>query len=348
VGGNLRLICEALGCACAAVEKAFSSRSLATLGFWMAMDDQNRALFRGLLDRIVGRESVAAPYHAYTKQFDVEVAALNLDDAIGALTSEEAALLRQASQEFDAGLLPWKTRLHILAAEAAGRVRQAMPLEDREATIVSLLFDQSGSMRGQKMLFAAAAADACQEFLQTLKVRVEVLGFTTVRWRGGKSRSRWISLGRLRFPGRLNDLLHIVYRPATDTRASTGGPAFRQMLRPDLPKENIDGEALEWAIGRLRNYPQPRKILIVISDGAPVDDSTLDANSADYLFEHLKAVIETVEQDGDVVPYAMGLGFEVGALYKRSAFVGAPDELGAALLSLIERALTADDPIAAP
>ena len=305
----------------------------------MAMDDQHHALFKGLLARVVGRESVPAPYHAYTKQFDVEVAALNLDEVLGAPTSEDAALLRQASQEFDAGLLPWKTRLHILAAEVAGRVRKVMSLEDRENTIVSLLFDQSGSMRGQKMLFAAAAADACQEFLQTLKVSVEVLGFTTARWRGGKSRFRWISRGRPKFPGRLNDLLHIVYRPATDTRASTGGPAIRQMLRPDLPKENIDGEAIEWAIGRLRNYPQPRKILIVISDGAPVDDSTLDANSAEYLFDHLKEVIETAERQGDVELYAMGLGFEVGELYRQSAFVEAPDELGGALLSLVERAL---------
>jgi cobaltochelatase CobT len=305
------------------------------------MSDEHRRLFQGLLSRIVKPE-VPPGYHAYTEQFDVVTDAMALDEAIGALTGEETALLRQAGEAFETGLLPWKTRHHILAAERSAAVRESLSAEQRASTVVSLLFDQSGSMRGQKILFAAASADLCQEFLTSLGIRTEVLGFTTVRWRGGKSRIRWVGRGKPRSPGRLNDLLHVIYRSADDDRVSTGGPAIRQMLRPHLTKENVDGEAIVWAIARLNARQEPRKLLIVISDGAPVDDSTLHENGADYLYDHLKQVIATTQASSGVELGAVGLGFDVSPLYARSAFAEAPDMLGGVMLDFLGEMLASD------
>lgn len=305
------------------------------------MSDEHRGLFQDLLTRIVRPEAPSA-YQAYTQDFDVVTDAANLDAVLGVPTRENAALLRQAGQEFETGLLPWKTRHHILAAERSVRLREALSSEQRASTVVSLLFDQSGSMRGQKILFAAAAADLCQEFLTSLGIRTEVLGFTTVRWRGGKSRMRWVRRLKPRNPGRLNDLLHVIYRSADDDRISTGGPNMRQMLRPDLTKENVDGEAIEWAVKRLRARPEPRKILIVISDGAPVDDSTLHENGLSYMQDHLIQVIGAVEAGADVELGAVGLGFDVSRFYAQSARAEAPDMLGAVMLDFLEATLIAD------
>ncbi len=305
------------------------------------MGDEHRGLFQDLLTRIVRPEPPPA-YHAYTKAFDVVTDAANLNAAIGAPTPEDAALLRQAGQEFETGLLPWKTRHHILAAERSVRLREILPAGQRASTVVSLLFDQSGSMRGQKILFAAASADLCQEFLTSLGIRTEVLGFTTVRWRGGKSRTHWISRFKPRNPGRLNDLLHVIYRSADDERVSAGDWGMRQMLRPDLTKENVDGEAIEWAVERLRARPEPRKVLIVISDGAPVDDSTLHENGLGYLHDHLVQVIKDIQASPDIELGAVGLGFDVSRFYARSASAEAPDTLGAVMLDFLEAMLTAD------
>ena len=305
------------------------------------MSDEHRGLFQDLLSRIINPQAAPA-YHAYTQEFDVITDAANLDAVIGAPIIEDAAALRQAAQEFDTGLLPWKTRHHILAAERSARLRALLSAEQRKSTVVSLMFDQSGSMRGQKILFAAASADLCQEFLTSLGIRTEVLGFTTVRWRGGKSRKRWISRLKPRNPGRLNDLLHVIYRSADDDRVSTGGSAIRQMIRPDLTKENVDGEAIEWAVGRLRARTEPRKLLVVISDGAPVDDSTLQENGLSYLQDHLTQVIQSVQESLDIEFGAVGLGFDVSRLYAQSACAEAPDMLGEVMLDFLEAMLAAD------
>lgn len=214
-------------------------------------------------------------YHVYTTKFDLVVRASQIESALGPLGDGGAAAVEEAWRIVQTDLLPWRTQLHIEAAEVSARIRLNLPDKERADTAVTLLVDQSGSMRGQKMLFAAATADVVQEFLLTLGFTCEILGFTTSRWLGGRSRKMWERRFRPRHPGRLNDILHIIYKGADDHRASTGGWDFRQMLRPDLPKENIDGEAILWAAGRLRTLPTTRKCLIVISDGAPVDDSTL-------------------------------------------------------------------------
>ncbi|MGX5848824.1 cobaltochelatase CobT-related protein [Mesorhizobium sp. PL10] len=190
-------------------------------------------------------------------------------------------------------------------------------------------------------MYAAASADIVQEFLRTLGVKVEVLGFTTRAWRGGASRLIWDADDRPHNPGRLNDLLHIIYREADDGRHSSIGHALKPMLRPDLPKENIDGEAIEWAAGRLRDRPEGRKILLVISDGAPVDDSTLAANGPDYLQDHILHVIGQIEAAGDIELLAIGLGFAVKRYYRVSVDCKIPDDLAGTMLAFLRDQLIA-------
>ena len=194
-------------------------------------------------------------------------------------------------------------------------------------------------MRGQNMLLLAAACDIGQNFLVHLGVRTEVLGFTTLRWKGGESRRLWKRRGGRPLPGRLCDLLHIIYRSAEDRRASTGGKNFKQMLRPDLPKENVDGEAIEWAVGRLMRMPARRRTLVVFSDGVPADDSTLIANDAAYLDRHLREVIGRIEHAGDIKLVGVGIGFDTAAYYRTSSMISSVDDLGSRLIEILENAI---------
>lgn len=213
-----------------------------------------------------------------------------------------------------------------------------MPTYARQVAVVALLLDQSGSMRGQSMLLAAAA-DVSQDFLAHLGCRVEILGFTTVSWHGGRARRRWAWRFKPRLPGRLCELLHIIYRNADDQKASTGSWSFRSMLRPDLPKENVDSEALEWAAARLRARPEGRKIIVVVSDGAPVDDATLLANDPEFLDRHLRAVIRGIAEAGDIELAAVGIGFDVSRYYARSAVIQTAEDLGTALIGVLRETL---------
>jgi cobaltochelatase CobT len=257
-------------------------------------------------------------YHAYTTKFDVEVRASHLETVLGPLLHDDSVALDQAWQVVQTSLLAWKTQLHIAAAEAGSRIRTCLTKEERADTAVTLLIDQSGSMRGQKLLFSAATLDVAQEFLLTLGFNCEVLGFTTSRWRGGRSRKRWAWRFKPNHPGRLNDILHIIYQSADDRRASAGKWGFRQMLRPDLPKENIDGEAIVWAADRLSALPVSRKHLIVLSDGAPVDDSTLMENGPNYLGDHLRDVVDGIVKASEIKIAAMGIGYQVHEFYPDS------------------------------
>jgi cobaltochelatase CobT len=275
-------------------------------------------------------------YRAYTTKFDREVHSGAIEDVLGPLFHDQQVALDEAWNALQTGLLPWKVQAHLMAAESGGRIRQATTDDERRKTVVTLLIDQSGSMRGQKMLFAAAATDVVREHLLTLGLICEVLGFTTSHWRGGRSRERWKWRFRPSNPGRLNDLLHIIYQSADDRRASTGSHSFRQMLRPDLPKENIDGEAIQWAARRLSDINAPRKLLVVLSDGAPVDDSTLAENGDTYLGDHLRSVVEGIAVTGDISIAAMGIGYRTHDFYPRASFVNAPTELGTALIALLE------------
>jgi cobaltochelatase CobT len=279
-------------------------------------------------------------YHIYTTKFDAVVTANDLDSVIGPLSSKNRALVEEAWDALQMSLLPWKTKTHIIASEQSDALRKAYSSDFLREIVVSFLIDQSGSMRGQKMLFVAAAVDVVQEFLLTLGIRCEILGFTTSRWRGGRSRSRWKWRFRPRNPGRLNDLLHIVYQDADDARASSGRYCLKHMLRPDLLKENIDGEAIEWAASRLQTLDKTHKILIVLSDGAPVDDSTLMENGNTFLADHLSTVVKNLNDNSDIHLGSFGVGYAPHDFYRSSGYVEAPSDLGANLICFLGKMIT--------
>jgi cobaltochelatase CobT len=197
-------------------------------------------------------------------------------------------------------------------------------------TVVTLLLDNSGSMRGRPISIAAICADVLARTLERCSVKVEVLGFTTRAWKGGQSRENWLTTGRPLLPGRLNDLRHIIYKSA-DTPMRRVRDNLGLMMKEGLLKENIDGEALEWAHRRMVTRPEARKILMVISDGAPVDDSTLSVNPANYLEKHLRDVIDMVERRKQVELLAIGIGHDVTRYYNRAVTITDVDQLAGAM-----------------
>ncbi|MCX8134420.1 MAG: cobaltochelatase subunit CobT [Roseococcus sp.] len=202
---------------------------------------------------------------------------------------------------------------------------------DFRDTVVTLLIDNSGSMRGRPITVAAMCADILARTLERCAVKVEILGFTTRAWKGGQSRERWVAEGKPRNPGRLNDLRHIVYKPA-DAPWRRARRAMGLMLREGLLKENIDGEALNWAYRRLLVRPEHRRILMVISDGAPVDDSTLSVNPGNYLERHLREVIREIETRQQVELIAIGIGHDVTRYYRRAVTIVDAEELGGTMM----------------
>ena len=198
-------------------------------------------------------------------------------------------------------------------------------------TSVSILVDSSGSMRGRSMTVAAICADIISTTLERCNVKTEVLGFTTKHWKGGESRKIWMDDGKPENPGRLNDIRHIIFKSA-DTPWRRGQKNFGLMLREGLLKENVDGEALIWAHDRLARRAEQRKILMVISDGAPVDDSTLSTNPTNFLDLHLRQVIHSIETMSDINLIAIGIGHDVTRYYKNAVTIHRAEELGGAML----------------
>ncbi len=198
-------------------------------------------------------------------------------------------------------------------------------------TVVTLLIDNSGSMRGRPITVAAMCGDILARTLERCSVKVEILGFTTRAWKGGQSRERWVTEGKPRNPGRLNDLRHIIYKPA-DAPWRRARKNLGLMLREGLLKENIDGEALLWAYRRLVGRPERRRILMVISDGAPVDDSTLSVNPGNYLERHLREVIREIEGRDLVELIAIGIGHDVTRYYRRAVTIVDAEELGGTVM----------------
>jgi len=197
-------------------------------------------------------------------------------------------------------------------------------------TVVTLLLDNSGSMRGRPITVAATCADILARTLERCGVKVEILGFTTRAWKGGQSREHWLTAGKPTNPGRLNDLRHIIYK-AADAPWRRARKNLGLMMREGLLKENIDGEALDWAHKRLLARPEQRKILMMISDGAPVDDSTLSVNPGNYLERHLRWVIEEIETRSPVELIAIGIGHDVTRYYRRAVTIVDAEELGGAM-----------------
>jgi len=203
---------------------------------------------------------------------------------------------------------------------------------DFKDTVVTLLIDNSGSMRGRPITIAAICADILSRTLERCAVKVEILGFTTKNWKGGISRERWNKEGKPKNPGRLNDLRHIIYKSA-DTQWRITKNNLGLMLKEGLLKENIDGEAISWAFNRLQKRKEERKILMVISDGAPVDDSTLSANSGDFLEKHLKKTVKFIENKSNVEVLAIGIGHDVSRYYSRAIKITDVQELGDVMIN---------------
>jgi cobaltochelatase CobT len=201
---------------------------------------------------------------------------------------------------------------------------------DFRDTVVTLLLDNSGSMRGRPIMVAACCADILARTLERCGVKVEILGFTTRAWKGGQAREAWLAAGKPANPGRLNDLRHIIYKPA-DAPWRRAKRSLALMMREGLLKENIDGEALAWAHRRLQVRPERRRILMMISDGAPVDDSTLSVNTGCYLERHLRQVIEEIETRSSVELIAIGIGHDVTRYYRRAVTITDPSELAGAM-----------------
>ncbi|NUB22671.1 cobaltochelatase subunit CobT, partial [Azospirillum formosense] len=213
---------------------------------------------------------------------------------------------------------------------------------DFRDTVVSLLIDNSGSMRGRPISIAAMSADILARTLERCAVKVEVLGFTTRAWKGGQARENWIASGKPANPGRLNDLRHIIYKDA-DQPWRRARKNLGLMLREGILKENIDGEALMWAHNRLIGRPEQRRILMVISDGAPVDDSTLSVNAGNYLERHLRQVIEYIETRSPVELVAIGIGHDVTRYYRRAVTIVDAEQLGGTMMNKLAELFDEDD-----
>jgi cobaltochelatase CobT len=297
-----------------------------------------------------------AVYRAYTRSFDEEIEAEELCDpdeltrlrqqldqqlqhlqgVISKLANRlQRRLLAQQTRSWefdldegmlDAGRL---ARVVINPMQALSYKRE-LDTEFRD-TVVSLLIDNSGSMRGRPITVAAMCGDILARTLERCAVKVEVLGFTTCAWKGGKSREKWVQDGKPRNPGRLNDLRHIIYK-AADAPWRRARKNLGLMLREGLLKENIDGEALLWAYRRLLVRPEHRRILMVISDGAPVDDSTLSVNPGNYLEKHLREVIRDIESRDQVELIAIGIGHDVTRYYRRAVTIVDAEELGGTMM----------------
>ena len=304
------------------------------------------------------RQEIAADsaYRVWSRQFDEEIDAEDLCDP------EELARLRQQldaqlhdlqgvvsrlANRLQRRLMAQQTRAWEFDLEEgmldAGRLARVVVnptlllsyKRERETafrdTVVTLLIDNSGSMRGRPITVAATCADILARTLERCAVKVEVLGFTTRAWKGGQSRERWSAAAKPRNPGRLNDLRHIVYK-AADAPWRRSRRNLGLMLREGLLKENIDGEALQWAYRRLVRRPEHRRIMLVISDGAPVDDSTLSVNAGNYLERHLREVIGDIEARGAVELLAIGIGHDVTRYYRRAVTIVDAEELGGTMM----------------
>jgi cobaltochelatase CobT len=310
---------------------------------------------------IVARPSsapaAARGYHAFTERFDTRADAVTLCEP--AKRDALVEQLRRFRRDSTADIARWARRLqrHLQVQQTrfwqfdreeglldCARVARVIidptqPLMFKQeraaefpATAVTILVDNSGSMRGPPISMAAACAEILGSVLERCGVQSEILGFTTSRWRGGRARAQWNADGRPADPGRLTDLLHVVYKPATRPWRRCR-QAVAVMLDDALLKENVDGEALLWAHTRLSRRPEPRKVLMVISDGAPCDEVTLAENDAGYLDRHLRSVIREIEDHSPVELLAIGIGHDVGAYYSGAFTISRPESLGEAMVA---------------
>jgi cobaltochelatase CobT len=335
-------------------------------------DDPGRPGRPGILPRNAKGADDPAAYRAFTTECDEEVVAEGLCDA-DELARLRALLDQQLSHlQSIIGRLANRLQRRLLAKQArswefdleegildAARLARVVttpvyPLSykrEKETqfrdTVVSLLIDNSGSMRGRPITVAAMSADILARTLERCGVKVEILGFTTRAWKGGQARERWIAAGKPPNPGRLNDLRHIIYK-AADSPWRRARRSLGLMLREGILKENIDGEALIWAHNRLLARSEQRRIMMVISDGAPVDDSTLSVNPGNYLERHLREVIGMIERTSPVQLVAIGIGHDVTRYYRRAVTIVDAEQLGGTMLEKLAELFEEDEAPAQP
>ncbi|TWT08741.1 cobaltochelatase subunit CobT [Reyranella sp. CPCC 100927] len=330
-------------------------------------DEPGRAERPWLPPGALSNEPAGQQYHAYTTKFDEVVDAVDLCDAdelgrlrqhldqqlshlsgvIGRLANRlQRKLMAQQNRswefDLDEGMLDGARLARVVANPTQPlSFKQEKDTTFRD-TVVSLLIDNSGSMRGRPITVAAMSADILARTLERCGVKVEILGFTTRAWKGGQSREQWLAAGKPANPGRLNDLRHIVYK-AADAPWRRARKNLGLMLREGILKENIDGEALLWAHNRLLPRGEDRRILMVISDGAPVDDSTLSVNPGNYLERHLRDVIDWIESRSPVELVAIGIGHDVTRYYRRAVTIVDADQLGGTMMEQLASLFDEDE-----
>ena len=308
--------------------------------------DPNYTVYTGEFDEEIKAEDLAEPaelerLRAYLDQ--------QLDPLKGAVSRLANKLQRrlQAQQnrswefDLDEGILDAARLARIVANPTVPLAYKMEKDTDFRDTVVTLLLDNSGSMRGRPISIAAISADVLARTLERCNVKVEILGFTTRAWKGGQAREKWLQEGRPQLPGRLNDLRHIVYK-AADAPWRRARQNLGLMMKEGLLKENIDGEALEWAYRRLLSRREARRVLMVISDGAPVDDSTLSVNPANFLEKHLRDVIALIERKKQVELLAIGIGHDVTRYYDRAVTITDVEQLAGAMTEQLAALFDAD------
>lgn len=288
-------------------------------------DDEEGALF-----------SAEVEYKAYTTKFDVVIEAEKLDELLGTSGERE---WRNYVSEYDSTASKWRDSANFAGLQAVEHVRSNSDATSLNDTVACLLLDHSGSLRGQRAIMACAAAEVISDCWSRLGIPFEILGFTTSNWHGGKSRKAWRNARKPKSPGRLCDLLHIVYRSADCP--NPGCPwSIRNLLRHDLLKENVDGEALLWAAERLGARSEQQKLIVVVSDGAPVDDSTLLANGLDYLHDHLHAVISQISSNPDHTIAGIGIDHDASDFYPLHLNLSSTEQFRSGLPDFIAELLT--------
>jgi len=299
--------------------------------------DKNYNIFTNQFDEIVKAETLESVEEITKLRSNLDQQLVSFQDLITKLANklQRQLLAKQnRSWEFDLeeGLLDSSKLTRIVMGPYHSLSFKKEKDLDFKDTVVTLLIDNSGSMRGRPITIAALCADILSRTLERCSVKVEILGFTTKNWKGGKSREYWNNNNQPKNPGRLNDLMHIIYKNA-DTQWRQSKKNLGLMLKEGLLKENIDGEAISWAFSRLKKREEERKILMVISDGAPVDDSTLSVNSGDFLEKHLKKIVKFIENKSDVEILAIGIGHDVSRYYNKAIKITDVQELGDVMIS---------------
>ncbi len=293
-------------------------------------------IFTTQFDEVINAIELATPEESQRLRLQLDQLILPHQTTIGKLANRLQRLLqaqqnRSWNYNLEEGLLD-TSQLHRVITRPGDPLSFKQESESKfKDTVVSLLIDSSGSMRGRSMTLAAICGDIIGSTLERCYVKTELLGFTTKHWKGGDARKAWVNQGSPSNPGRLNDLRHIIFKSADDNFRKAR-KSFGIMLREGLLKENVDGEALAWAHQRLSKRNEERKILIVISDGAPVDDSTLSTNHSNFLDNHLRQIINTIQMQSNVELLAIGIGHDVTKYYDKSITINRAEELAEALL----------------